>query len=511
VKRRTAEIIFFLLGDAGMGKTSALLMLHLSHICSFWPKSYKSKLLKLGTNSTSEINSINAPANTILLLDALDEDRSAWNKTESFIFRLIRETINFKKVIITCRTQFFPLGQRDLLNRAGMLVIHNAFTCPVMYLSLFNDKQVKQYLSKKFSKQLPSGITDIDRQKIKSAINILDKLHNLKFRPLLLSYIDDIIEANISTERLYDIYDALVTLWLQRECQKMEELKMPMLEKACRYAAYEMQKGKDGRTLSEGQIEQLKRNYPEIELLHRLEIGGRSLLNRNSDGEFRFSHYTIQEFIIAKGIRQVHFTKYTIANLKMTDMVKTFLQSIEYQHHLHNENSSIPGITFDELDSCDLSINGCNMVFSKIHSCNLRSLDISASNLYNNILVSVTVEKAYISESCLDSSHIYDSKFPKSKMKDVTLKSARIERCDFKSASFYSCDFSSSEFRDCDFNGCTFHNIDFRYVNLNGSNIEGAIFISCLNMNWACLRGCKNWEKAKLAPEIMLELKEAKQ
>uniref|UniRef100_UPI001CA32E36 hypothetical protein n=1 Tax=Aeromonas sobria TaxID=646 RepID=UPI001CA32E36 len=39
----------FILADAGMGKTSLLMMIKLSHLMAFWPKSYQCKLLKLGT------------------------------------------------------------------------------------------------------------------------------------------------------------------------------------------------------------------------------------------------------------------------------------------------------------------------------------------------------------------------------------------------------------------------------------------------------------------------------
>ncbi len=45
----------FVLADAGMGKTSLLVMLRLGHLCSFWPKTYKCALLRLGNDTASEV------------------------------------------------------------------------------------------------------------------------------------------------------------------------------------------------------------------------------------------------------------------------------------------------------------------------------------------------------------------------------------------------------------------------------------------------------------------------
>jgi len=46
----------FVLSDAGMGKTSLLLMIKLSHLTSFWPKRYKCELFKLGKDTEESIN-----------------------------------------------------------------------------------------------------------------------------------------------------------------------------------------------------------------------------------------------------------------------------------------------------------------------------------------------------------------------------------------------------------------------------------------------------------------------
>lgn len=64
----------FILSDAGMGKTSLLLMLKLAHLFSFWPKRYNCLLLKLGPDTLERLRAHPNKGDTVLLLDALDED-----------------------------------------------------------------------------------------------------------------------------------------------------------------------------------------------------------------------------------------------------------------------------------------------------------------------------------------------------------------------------------------------------------------------------------------------------
>ena len=45
----------FILSDAGMGKTSLLLMLKLMHLTCFWPQKYSCQLFKLGDDTLQRV------------------------------------------------------------------------------------------------------------------------------------------------------------------------------------------------------------------------------------------------------------------------------------------------------------------------------------------------------------------------------------------------------------------------------------------------------------------------
>jgi hypothetical protein len=110
----------FLLSDAGMGKTSLLTMLKLMHLTSFWPRQKECVLKKLGETTIKELGEISNKRETILLLDSLDEDPEAYGHVKNRLLDILHASQNFFRVIITCRTQFFPEMDKDLLDRLGM-------------------------------------------------------------------------------------------------------------------------------------------------------------------------------------------------------------------------------------------------------------------------------------------------------------------------------------------------------------------------------------------------------
>ena len=48
----------FILSDAGMGKTSLLLMIKLMHLTSFWPKGHNCELFKLGNDTLQRVQAL---------------------------------------------------------------------------------------------------------------------------------------------------------------------------------------------------------------------------------------------------------------------------------------------------------------------------------------------------------------------------------------------------------------------------------------------------------------------
>ncbi len=132
-------------------------------------------------------------------------------------------------------------------------------------------------------------------------------------RPMLLQHIDKLLAAQYQQEwNAYTVYEALVGEWLDREVRKLLKQhgadpnisKIPSRDElfhACLRIAETMER-QGVRVIEEKALQQLVREDENIGWLEKFELGGRSLLNRNSERAFRFSHYTIQEFLLAWGL-----------------------------------------------------------------------------------------------------------------------------------------------------------------------------------------------------------------
>ena len=231
-------------------------------------------------------------------MDALDEDLESFGRVTQRIEELLTATQNFLRVIITCRNQFLPLGNTEVFPRQDRICL-GGFTCPVKYISPFTDEQVRQYLKKAYPKKWLDKILFREDERVSYAEEIVNVMGDLSFRPMLLSYVEDLVGEQIDNN-IYEIYATLVEKWLHRESRKVEINKDKLL-KACLILARTMT-AKGTRIISEQEIADLMLDHPELSQLKRADLGGRSLLNKNSDGAFRFSHQSFQEFLVVHAL-----------------------------------------------------------------------------------------------------------------------------------------------------------------------------------------------------------------
>ena len=299
----------FVLGDAGMGKTSLLLMLARRYLSSRPSNGYECVLLKLGADTLDRIAAIPQPARTLLLLDSLDEDSAAHDHlqgAEGRLLELLPRLVQFHRILLTCRTQFFPETSRHLTTLAGHFVV-GAYECPLKYLSLFNDAQVEQYLRKRYQ---PSRVVRLlqalvlggaDDPKLAEARQAAKSMESLRLRPLLLSRIDDFLghdgQPCVDFHNRYAVYHRLVDQWLMRDAQKHLGLTPAESWRVAMLLALHLAR-QGTRMISRETLAQIE----GLREIPRFKVEARSLLNRNKDYQYQFAHATIQEFLLAHAI-----------------------------------------------------------------------------------------------------------------------------------------------------------------------------------------------------------------
>jgi uncharacterized protein YjbI with pentapeptide repeats len=444
VERNYSKRQMFLLSDAGMGKTSILLMLKLSHLTSFWPRGYHCELLKLGPKSLEEISAIPAKPDTVLLLDALDEDPLAWDNVTARIRDLLVATESFKRVIITCRTQFFS-GGTDPFNRRGQVEVAG-FLCPAIFNSLFSDAQVDAYLERR------SVLNSDPSAWKKRALQIVNSMGSLRMRPMLLSHIDDFMDSNESVWNHYTIYRALVSAWLLREQRKIQSAAeayptIEELKRACHVVALHMHSTGE-RVISQSNLEMLVQKHAETKNIRFMHIGGRSLLNRDSLGNYRFSHYSIQEFLVADAV----FTSgipIDRESFRSTDVMKhLFAAWIAVAPSKDRQGASVELLPLDRASFAGQDLQGMNFSGMSLDGTNFNGSDLRDAIFDNCSLVGASFEGS-------------------------NLQAARIVRCNATGA-----DFTRSDLRSAELFGTNFRSAQFRDSSLQGAQYDADTFWS---------------------------------
>lgn len=460
INHRDGRQFLFILGDAGMGKTSVLAMIKLAHANSFLPKNYDCVAIKLSSETLSRIQKIRKRNKTLLLLDALDEDENVYKDLSSYLEEILKETQNFLRVVITCRTQFFPRTQEREFLRQDQIRI-GGFTCPLKYLSLFDSEKVDKYLSRKFSK---TG----DIQKAKS---VLSKVHDLRFRPMLLAYIDDLIESNSTLENAYQIYSQLVHQWLSRETRKKgtQLNKLELLSVCHRLARYMIREGI--REVSEEQLYEISLDKHELSSLDKLDVGGRSLLNRNSNGDFRFSHQSFPEFLVVQSLQEN--AGWDFANV--SHLVLSFMKDCEW------EDKDLSGADFSDMDLRGMKFIRCNLEGTDFSESDLSDTDFTESDLSVCKFHAANLENAKflgaeMSQADLTDASILNADFSEARLKAVSFSGAELRLSKFEKANFERADLTGQDLQNISLASLDFSEAILFHSNLAGADLSGANF-----------------------------------
>lgn len=290
---------FIVLGGSGMGKTTFLINLYYKFTSKPRIGNPEIKLYPLNNvNTLKRIEQISNKSNTILLLDAFDEDRFANDDAETRLNRIIEIAWEFKFLIITCRTQFFPSENQEpfeiLLKKAGPSKGYHHFH--KIYVSPFNEKNIITYIKNK--------IPFTQKKKRKAAIDFMNKNTELLARPMILSKIELLLKTKNKFSHSFKIYAVIVDAWLEREssiksASSRHSYYRSLMNFSLDAAKLMMQNLKDGNRLIiyKDQIDQLAKNR-NIQL-KGIELRSRSLLNRYPTGEYKFSHKSIFEYFLA--------------------------------------------------------------------------------------------------------------------------------------------------------------------------------------------------------------------
>jgi hypothetical protein len=288
---------FILLADSGMGKTTALLNYYLRHIRRWREPGYKLALVPLNiTDADERIAAITGQEDTVLFLDALDEDTLAIVDYVERLRLLLKATAKFRAVLISCRTQFFSKDEEIPKETGRIKVVDRRagqeaeYYFQKIYLSPFNDVQVKRYITRKYP---------FWRKERKKAFTLIQKIPHLTARPMLLAHIDDLLKSKRAFTFSYELYEEMVNAWLAREKGFIkDENELLEFSKKLAVDLYVNRVGRRAERIRKKELAPLARGW-KLQL-DDWKLSGRSLLNRDAEGNFKFAHRSIMEYLFVQ-------------------------------------------------------------------------------------------------------------------------------------------------------------------------------------------------------------------
>lgn len=449
---------FIVLGESGIGKFIFLQKLFLKykrkifqrHNIYFYPLSNEVDI--------SEWEQIQDKHDSILLLDALDEDSYAIKNYKERIDQITKASYGFYKVVITCRTHFFPDEESEpndiQLIRYGTKTKKLGFF--KIYISDFNDHDIDKYFRKRYRSHM------LKRARAKK---IIKKCTDIMARPLLLSYIDDLLRDRDTYSCVSDIYEKLIHEWLCRE--PCGEGVLRQFSNRVMHYVYEH----NTPYVTTGDISSLCRE--EIEVIDPILARTRSLLTRNSRGEYKFAHRSIYEYMISY---EAVYNDVTIRRLlwdPQTNIDFSFYREMSVRYAKEN-NDDFRFLYFADADLSDIIFSRKNLADAYLERACLNGMYFKEAHLERTYLKGAYLEKAnlkgaYLYGACLDGAHL----------EGAYLNGAHLELSHLEGTHLYHTHLFEAHLRGAYLNGAHLYGAYLNRVHLEKTNLEKADLSYC--------------------------------
>jgi hypothetical protein len=136
---------------------------------------------------------------------------------------------------------------------------------------------------------------------------------------MLLSYIPVLMKSNQEVKNSFQAYDVMVDGWMKRE--KVTEEDQIYLRTFSDYLAVDLYINRAGERIPYEQLSELAQKW-NIHI-EQWKLLTRSLLNRDSDGNYKFAHRSILEFLLVKQLLSSDMKYFCV---ELTDQMIVFLQ-----------------------------------------------------------------------------------------------------------------------------------------------------------------------------------------
>jgi uncharacterized protein YjbI with pentapeptide repeats len=494
-----------LLADSGMGKSSFVTNFY-DYNQQKWGRKHRLAVIPLAhPKAIAAIDAIEDKRDTIIFLDAFDEDPSARPRYWKRLHELMIACSEFKFVLITCRTQFFPkddeVPTETGLIRIGPTSSETQYTFCRLYLAPLSDQQVDKYLRKLYP---------FWSRKLWRARELVKQVPVLTVRPMLLSYIPDIVASGTAIKTRWQLYEIMTSRWYEREkrtWKTIDAIEAFSEELAVQFYCNFLKGGSD--RVSKSEIRMIfKQLSSEVD---ELIATSRSLLHRDAKGNLKFAHWSIMEFLFVK---RFFARDKRCCHLRWTEQMKQFVVEIFRSADLRDhpirkaslDGADLSGVDLSETDlsggvklrRVDLggaNLNHADLTGANLNEATLSGADLSGATLKGAYLIKANVCDADLSKTLSDDCSMGEGNFAGAKLNNASLKGTNLVGANFSSASlesanlegailcgayFIDTSLNRANLTGADLSSAYLMRADLRYANLTDANFEDANIVGAL-------------------------------
>ena len=447
-----------ILADSGMGKTSCLLNYYMRNQRRYSLR-YRIALVPLGhPNIDKYIEGIEQKNQTVIFLDAFDEDTKAIEDHRARLAFLMEACRDFKRVVITCRTQFFHRDE-EIPKETGIVRVTStkagqskAYEFIKVYLLPFSDRQINKYLYKRYPMIW-------HWQKRRKARQLVYTVPLLSVRPLLLTHIPELLETQTAIRHNFELYEALIEAWLMREAYWVDPTKLRQFSERLAIDIYVKRVMRGGEHLPREELSLLADEWNI--LLERWKLSTRSLLNRDAAGNYKFAHRSIMEYLFIRcpaGSLDIDWEK-----VELTDQMSAFVQEIV-------KSSQVRLI----LNAPNAHLERANLSGANLSGANLSRAILQQANLQQANLSGVTLLRANLSGAIMSEANLSGANLKQAIMSEANLKEANLQQANLQQARLVGADLSGAILVEASLVGTYLSGADLFGTDLFGADLFGA-------------------------------------
>ena len=432
-----------IIADAGMGKTSLLInyfmynfkLLNMKRLLKFYFVPLKIYIIPLGpSNVNKEIDLIEDKENTIICLDAFDEDFEAIDKYPERLKHLIEITGMFKNIIVTCRKNFF--------DNEDIAIFLKEFDFRKLTIKSFQEKDVNRYISKHYN--------FFQQEEKNKAFKLKDELYKkdkLEYSPMVISNIPKLIDKFEKNRQctIYDLYSLMLEKHIERIYERVDDvvqrwthINKYSLEQFFNTLAYDMYKN-NLFAISEIDFKDKLYSYVEKNEVMRTalldSITDNFLLEKTTNNCYQFIHLTILEFLYLRHFINLDYSYRS--KVRWSNIQKSFTKDLILQKAYGISDGDISKISDNKFDLSKADLSNEKKLFLEINKKWPKNILLKDVNLERTNLEEATLIGVDLSGSNLEEANLNKADLTGANLSCANLEKTNLERTKLSKAKFY--------------------------------------------------------------------------